>query len=112
MNISRSRPNQISKYEVGDLYGLHNDGMATKGTCYNWPKSEVLHQKTRKISMSLMLNDDYEGGELEIMDTPPQPKWGVGQMVFFPSYQYHEVKPVTKGTRYSLVLWFLGPPLR
>ena len=111
-DIVGAEPYQISKYEVGDFYGLHNDGMATKGTCYNWPKSKILHQKTRKISMSLMLNDDYEGGELEIMDTPPQPKWGVGQMVFFPSYQYHEVKPVTKGTRYSLVLWFLGPPLR
>ena len=110
-DIICAEPYQIGKYEVGDFYGMHNDGMATKGTVYNCPENKFLHQRTRKISMSLLLNDDYEGGELEIMDCDA-PKFETGKMIFFPSYQYHQVKPVTKGTRYSLVMWFLGPPLR
>ena len=33
-----------------------------------------------------------------------------GSIIIFPSYMEHRIKPVTKGTRYSLVIWFLGPP--
>jgi hypothetical protein len=32
-----------------------------------------------------------------------------GTAIFFPSYVKHGVKPVTKGTRYSLVCWVVGP---
>ena len=31
---------------------------------------------------------------------------------FFPSFIHHQVSPVTKGIRYSLVAWFLGPPFK
>jgi PKHD-type hydroxylase len=31
-----------------------------------------------------------------------------GSLVVFPSYAIHEVKPVEKGTRYSLVTWVTG----
>ena len=61
--------------------------------------------------MSLVLNDDFEGGDLEIFGVPT-PKLETGSMIFFPSFIAHEVTPVTKGTRYSLVLWFLGTPWR
>ena len=35
-----------------------------------------------------------------------------GSIVVFPSFLYHEVKPITKGTRYSLVVWFIGKPFK
>ena len=35
-----------------------------------------------------------------------------GSIVVFPSFVYHRVKPVTKGTRYSLVIWINGEPFR
>ena len=35
-----------------------------------------------------------------------------GPIVVFPSHVWHRVKPVTKGTRYSLVIWNLGYPFR
>ena len=35
-----------------------------------------------------------------------------GSIIVFPSSVYHMVEPVTKGTRYSLVMWNLGRPLR
>ena len=33
-----------------------------------------------------------------------------GSMIVFPSFIRHRVKPVTKGTRHSLVLWHIGYP--
>ena len=35
-----------------------------------------------------------------------------GSIVVFPSFVYHCVTPVTKGTRYSLVNWMCGAPFR
>ena len=52
------------------------------------------------------LNDDYEGGELMMWnDTVIELK--AGKVMIFPSnFLYpHEVKLVTKGTRYSFVSW-------
>ena len=43
----------------------------------------------------------------------PGKKRGVapaGTLIVFPSYLHHRVTPVTKGTRYSLVIWCLGMP--
>ena len=33
-----------------------------------------------------------------------------GSVIVFPSHIYHRVKPIIKGTRYSLVIWCLGWP--
>jgi PKHD-type hydroxylase len=35
-----------------------------------------------------------------------------GSIIIFPSHLWHRVKPVMKGTRYSLVLWNLGNPFK
>jgi len=35
-----------------------------------------------------------------------------GSIVVFPSFIWHRVKPVTKGVRYSLVMWSLGYPFK
>lgn len=70
----------------------------------------------RKISISIQLSDEkeYEGGELEFktgMDNIQAPK-NVNSVILFPSYLLHRVKPVTKGTRRSLVLWISGPKFK
>tara|TARA_Y100001963_G_C6788253_1_gene454105 strand:+ start:44 stop:607 length:564 start_codon:yes stop_codon:yes gene_type:complete len=62
----------------------------------------------RKISAVVMLNDDYEGGELEIWGKDLTQTYGKGNCVVFPSFLLHRVKPVTKGTRNSLVIWGIG----
>jgi predicted 2-oxoglutarate/Fe(II)-dependent dioxygenase YbiX len=63
----------------------------------------------RRISMSIPLNDpiEYEGGNLEfcidtIISSPTQTK---GNAIAFPSFISHRVTPVTKGRRYSMVVW-------
>ena len=70
----------------------------------------------RKLSFSIQLSDpkDYEGGELIIYNgnkkaSMPKEK---GTIIFFSSNLLHEVTPVKKGTRNSIVSWVQGPNLR
>jgi len=58
------------------------------------------------LSLLGCLNDDYEGGEL-IMWEDQKIELKRGSLLIFPSnFMYpHEVKPVTKGSRYSYVSW-------
>jgi len=70
----------------------------------------------RKLSFSIQLSDPckYEGGELAIYsgENPIIANKKMGCINFFPSFYLHEVRPVTKGLRYSLVGWVGGPKLR
>jgi len=93
-------PFQYSVYHENDHYDWHVD----TGSAY-------LKQKERKISFSLILNDNYEGGELEFKDSNKNMSLDLnkGDMVTFPSFLEHRVKPVLNGTRISLVGWMLGP---
>ena len=66
----------------------------------------------RKLSISIQLSDpnSYIGGELCLYNNENpiiMPK-KQGQVIMFPSYVLHEVKPVTKGERISLVVWLTG----
>lgn len=101
---------QISKYKENGHYDFHLDGNGF--TRYNMPENKFLHNKTRKLSMTIVLNEDYEGGEFEFFDEKRLIKEKLGTVIVFPSYMLHRVKPVTKGTRYSLVVWFCGEPFK
>lgn len=70
----------------------------------------------RKLSFSIQLTDpdEYEGGDL-LLYSQSQPTYvrrDLGSMAVFPSYTLHEVTPVTKGKRYSLVGWVKGKKFR
>lgn len=91
-------------------YDWHTDGKPGEGST-----------KCRKISTSILLNDpsEYEGGELLFRSyVPPYdnvPKiihtkeiMQQGTVITFPSFVMHKVTPVTKGIRYSLVIWHRG----
>jgi len=74
---------------------------------------------TRKLSLSLLLNqpdEDFEGGEFEInqgdQSCPYAPEFEKGRIIAFPSFMIHRVKPVTSGTRKSIVIWVSGPKFR
>ena len=73
---------------------------------------------TRKLSFTIQLTDEseYEGGDVvmypeTIKNKRVLPK-DLGNLIAFPSYQLHEVEPVTKGVRYSLVSWVHGPAFK
>ena len=92
---------QTTFYQEGGCYDWHSDG---KG-------GSTPAQYERKLSMSFLLTDDYEGGELELEAKPfhetLKPKPGIA--VIFPSWLPHRVRPVTSGERISLVAWMNGP---
>ena len=108
---------QLTRYEKGGFYDWHKDGFGdhTAGEKYGDDPNKYV----RKLSATVLLNDDYDGGEFQfasydktkcVISTPEFNK--VGSIVVFPSFMNHRVAPVTKGTRYSLVGWFLGPPFK
>jgi len=70
----------------------------------------------RKLSIVVQLSDpeEYEGGDLKLYTSyePIFIKKEKGMVATFPSYTLHEVSPVTKGERYSLVAWVNGPAFR
>ena len=118
--ISWSEDIQFTKYTKGQYYNWHMDSFFSPYKNHRYPQYEG---KIRKISCSLLLSDpeEYEGGELEF-DFKNQKDKGEfrtctevnkkGSIIFFPSFVWHRVKPVIKGTRYSLVIWSCGNPYR
>jgi len=116
-----SEPAQFTIYNKNQHYHWHCDSHKDP---YDRPDDLNHHNKTRKLSMTLSLSDpkDYKGGELEFdfrdstngepvlkKCTEILPK---GSLVVFPSFVYHRVRPVTKGTRLSLVIWSIGYPFK
>ena len=37
---------------------------------------------------------------------------GVGNILIFPSFIFHRVRPILKGVRYSLIGWAIGNPFK
>ncbi len=102
---------QFTEYGVGEYYGWHYD-MHTE-----------YRKKIRKLSVSCTLSnpEDYDGGDLEFNISHPDKKNNLfkcteikprGSVVVFPSFIWHRVKPVTRGKRYSLVIWNQGDRYR
>ena len=85
---------ELLKYPNGCFYIQHTDSFKAR---------------PRAISCSFILNDDFEGGEFAFFDRELKYKLEKGDAIMFPSnFMYpHEVMPVTKGTRYSIVTWFI-----
>jgi len=59
------------------------------------------------MSMTIFLNDDYEGGELVIkvgnIETSHKPK--AGTVIIYNTGALHKINPVTKGDRKVIVGW-------
>ena len=118
-DIKGAEDMQITRYKKGGFYYFHKDGKGDHLSAYNDPNNEVMHGHVRKLSMTVLLNDNYEEGEFQFatyskekckIETPEFNK--IGSIIVFPSDMEHRVAPVTKGIRYSLVVWFLGPPFK
>ncbi len=106
------------KYDITQTQQIQF-GTYEKGDHYIWHKDEVPGNKqlVRKLSLVILLSDpdSFEGGEFEIFNG----NHGVfcpfkkrGSIICFNSFEWHRVKPVTKGVRHTLVQWSLGPRLR
>lgn len=111
---------QFTKYSENQHYTWHQDSFNRP---YDRP-GDSLHGLVRKLSVTLSLadGDSYEGGDFQfdlrdnsngesnIMNCDKARK--KGSIIVFPSFLWHRVTPVTKGIRYSLVIWNCGLPFR
>jgi len=101
-DLSRLESLQYTVYNKGQFYRDHMD------LGFKNPNNAV-----RKLSFTMQLSDpaDYDGGELVIKhgSTPDIARKNRGAITVFPSYVMHEVTPVTRGTRKSIVGWVTGP---
>ena len=95
---------QYTEYPEGGFYDWHVDNDVN---CAHEPP-------VRKISMTCLLSpeSEFEGGDLELMSEGKVAKIKQGHAVFFASFIRHRVKPVTRGRRQSLVMWFGGTPFK
>ena len=95
---------QYTEYPEGGFYDWHVDNDVNM-------EHEPL---VRKISMTCLLSpeSEFEGGDLELMAEGKIAKIKQGHAVFFASFIRHRVKPVTRGRRQSLVMWFGGTPFK
>ena len=115
---------QYTRYQEGEFYNWHNDaGLATqfKPTAVGNDKDKLtqdyvpqMTEHVRKLSFSLQLSDpdDYEGGNVVLLDeagrryVAPRQR---GTIVLFDSRTQHRVCKVRKGVRKSIVGWVVGP---
>ena len=95
---------QYTEYPEGGFYDWHIDNHVN---CQHEPP-------IRKISMTCLLSpeNEFEGGDLELIKSGQSVKLKQGQAVFFASFIQHRVAPVTRGVRRSLVMWFGGEPFK
>tara|TARA_R100001594_G_C4037291_1_gene262494 strand:+ start:364 stop:924 length:561 start_codon:yes stop_codon:yes gene_type:complete len=98
-SVTAAKVNQMDllKYYEGYHYKTHID-------------HSNLSQRT--LGVIINLNEEYEGGDLVYFYQDWQEEMArfplkQGSIVFHPaSFQYpHQIEPVTKGTRYSIVAW-------
>jgi predicted 2-oxoglutarate/Fe(II)-dependent dioxygenase YbiX len=88
---------QFTEYNTGGYFNWHNDADGKKIKDYD-----------RYCSVVIQLNDEYDGGDLQIKDNENQTltiEKGVGNLILFLSNIEHRVIPVKSGIRYTLVNW-------
>lgn len=117
LSITGHESMQFTKYNKGQFYDWHYD---------SWV-DPYENNTVRKLSVTVSLSDenDFEGGDLEFAlqdNNAKKPLKKIlrtchevrkkGSLVVFPSFLWHRVTPVIRGTRYSLVIWSTGEPYR
>ena len=109
---------QVTRYRKNQHYAWHTDGASDHFSPQPSEGGNFVG-RVRKISLVASLSDGYVGGELELalqrQDEPNEilyPEMECGDVIVFPSYMYHRSTPVTKGIKYSSVMWALGPPFK
>jgi hypothetical protein len=85
---------QLLKYENNAQYHAHHDHTSTN---------------QRVLSLVACFGEDFDGGELEFPYFNKTIKLEKNSLVIFPSnFPYtHIAHPVTSGTKYSMVMWFV-----
>ena len=110
LHIDNIEPLQYSEYDASQEYGWHQD-------VNNTPYTDG---RVRKMSFSIFVNENFEGGEfdLEIHGPDAKPRYisewkrSNENCIIFKSDMWHRVRPIKSGVRKSIVGWLLGPVTR
>jgi len=91
--VARGEAFSILKYKPDGFYTEHIDAAPLM---------------PRVLSLSLVLNDSFTGGEFSFFGGKYKVSLKKGSAIMFPSnFMYpHAVLPVKKGVRYSIVTWY------
>ena len=115
-DIDYAQDFQLTQYRKGMYYNWHQDGQGDHIRADNIGDDKG---RVRKLSLTLLLNEGYEGGHFEFtrygnecIDIVRPEFSKAGSIIVFPSHLEHRVTEVTRGVRHSLVAWFMGPPFR
>jgi SM-20-related protein len=115
LSLHDCEPPQFLRYGDGDFFVRHQDG--------DTDQLEFDHLRVRKVSVVLFLNggggepsaETFGGGSLLIYRSKEETQAGplvfdvageAGLLVAFRSDTVHEVAPVTRGERFTVVSWF------
>jgi len=95
-------PPLFNRYEGGEHYGVHVDGAVRA-----LPGSAQQLRTDLSCTLFLCEPEDYEGGELEVIDTygSHEVKLPAGDLILYPASSLHRVHPVTSGTRVCSFFW-------
>jgi SM-20-related protein len=113
--LDECESSQFLAYKEGDFFKPHTDS-STSTTSHNYIQQ-------RRVSVVIFLNGEsasanqnsYSGGSLilyGLLDNASWKDYGFnikgepGLLIAFASDVYHEVTPVTKGMRFTMVTWF------
>ena len=99
----------------GEPLQLTNYDQSENGM-YGWHQASGGDGVSRKLSMAVQLTNpfEYEGGDLQVFTSgePTSVRKKRGMIAIFPSYTVHQVTPVLRGSRQSLVAWVSGPAFK
>lgn len=95
-------PPLFNRYGAGETYGLHVDGAVR-----TLPGTQLQLRTDLSCTLFLCEPEDYEGGELEVVDTygSHEAKLPAGDLLLYPSSSLHRVHPVTRGERVCSFFW-------
>jgi hypothetical protein len=102
---------KVWKFDLTKLNQPLRVAKYTPGLSHDWHVDYTKEDRS-KLAFTLALNEEYEGGNLQVLEGGPIPKPRIGEATWFPAYQGHRVSPVTVGTRYVLLGWYTGPRFR
>jgi len=125
INLNKLHHGFVDNYHR-EIVILQNLAARVFGGLYGWPPEKVEkcflikyqsttiaemhshHDEHSLVSVSINLNEEFEGGELTFIRTPDDvvnPRKGWGAVFAGNPTMAHQAHPITSGTRYVLVYW-------
>jgi prolyl 4-hydroxylase len=114
--ISRSVLPELRKVfyfdaQYRELYKICSYDAETSGRFHPHRDTPAPYQH-RKYALSLFLNDDYEGGEFVLPEYGLKVKPKANTAFIFPGISTHQVLPVTKGSRMTIISFFVNGSIK